>query len=47
MHEIAISTERMEQDIYLIKSTLGANLIRFKYDAPHPYMAYLCFPISS
>jgi len=38
----AISTDRMEQDVYLIKTTLGANLIRFKYDAPHPYMAYLC-----
>lgn len=38
----AISTDKMEQDIYLIKTTLGANAIRLKNDAPHPYLAYLC-----
>lgn len=38
----AISLERMEQDVYQIKASLGANMIRVKYDVPHPYLAYLC-----
>lgn len=37
----SLSPFRMEQDIISIK-TLGANLVRFKYAVPHPYMAYLC-----
>lgn len=37
----SLSPYRMEQDVILMK-TLGANLIRFKQNAPHPYFAYLC-----
>lgn len=36
-----LSRKKMETDVEMIK-TLGANLIRFKYSSPHPYMAYLC-----
>ncbi len=35
------SAKQMEQDIRDIK-TLGANLVRFKYNPPNPYLAYLC-----
>ncbi len=38
----AVSLDKMEQDVYQMKATLGANMIRVKYDAPHPYLAYLC-----
>ncbi len=37
----SLSPYRMEQDVILMK-TLGANLIRFKQNAPHPYFAFLC-----
>ncbi len=37
----SLSPYRMEQDVILMK-TLGANLIRFKHSAPHPYFAFLC-----
>jgi beta-galactosidase len=37
----SLSPYRMEQDVILMK-TLGVNLVRFKYNAPHPYFAYLC-----
>ncbi len=37
----SLSPYRMEQDVISMK-TLGANLIRFKQNAPHPYFAYLC-----
>lgn len=37
----SLSPARLEEDINLIK-TLGANAIRFKFTAPHPYMAELC-----
>lgn len=37
----SLTPYRMEQDVILMK-TLGANLIRFKYAVPHPYLAYLC-----
>lgn len=36
-----VSADRMESDIKSIK-TLGANLVRFKYTAPHPYILSLC-----
>lgn len=36
-----LSPERMEADVQLLK-TLGANVIRFKYAVPHPYLMYLC-----
>ena len=36
-----LSPETIEKDIRLIK-TLGANLIRFKYNPPHPYLLKLC-----
>lgn len=38
----AISLERFERDVKFIKSNLGANLIKFKYEIPHPYMAQIC-----
>ncbi len=37
----SLTAKQMEYDIKLIK-TLGANAIRFKYSAPHPYFAHLC-----
>lgn len=36
-----ISPWRIEEDIAMIK-TLGVNVIRFKYNAPHPYLIHLC-----
>lgn len=36
-----ISPNRIEEDIATIK-TLGANVIRFKYNTPHPYLIHLC-----
>lgn len=42
LNDIAtLSPSRLEEDINLIK-TLGANLVRFKFTSPHPYMAELC-----
>lgn len=40
-HNQTLTAERMENDIKTLK-VLGANLIRFKYNIPHPYFAYLC-----
>ncbi len=37
----SLSLWRMEEDVKLMK-TLGANLVRFKFNPPHPYFAYLC-----
>ncbi len=37
----SLSSWRMEEDIQRIK-TLGANVIRFRFNPPHPYFAYLC-----
>ncbi len=37
----ALSYEQMEKDVAQIK-TLGANVIRFIYHTPHPYMLDLC-----
>ncbi len=37
----SLTPYRMEQDIILLK-TMGANLVRFKYSVPHPYLVYLC-----
>lgn len=37
----SLSPWRMEEDIKLMK-TLGANLVRFRFNPPHPYFAYLC-----
>jgi len=37
----SLSLWRMEENIRMIK-TLGANAIRFKFNPPHPYFAYLC-----
>lgn len=36
-----LSPSRIEEDIALIK-TLGANVIRFKYNSPHPFLINLC-----
>ena len=36
-----LSAGRLEDDFNLIK-TLGANVVRMKYNAPHPYFANLC-----
>ncbi len=36
-----IDAERLEQDVELLK-TLGANLVRSKFLAPHPYFVDLC-----
>lgn len=37
----ALTYEAMEKDVVMIKS-LGANLIRFAYHPPHPYLLDLC-----
>ncbi len=37
----ALTYEQMEKDVAQIK-TLGANVIRFAYHPPHPYMLDLC-----
>ncbi len=37
----SLSIWRMEENIRMIK-TLGANAIRFQFNPPHPYFAYLC-----
>ncbi|HPU24160.1 MAG TPA: glycoside hydrolase family 2 TIM barrel-domain containing protein [Candidatus Kapabacteria bacterium] len=37
----SLSLWRMEENIRMIKM-LGANAIRFKFNPPHPYFAYLC-----
>ncbi len=36
-----LSASRMEQDIIWLK-TLGANVVRVKYNSPHPYFLHLC-----
>jgi len=36
-----LTAARMEQDIIWLK-TLGANIIRIKYNSPHPYLVHLC-----
>ncbi len=37
----SLSAFRMEEDVLMMK-TLGANLVRFTYNPPHPYFSYLC-----
>jgi|GEM_PF-374103 len=36
-----LTSKRMEEDIAMIKS-LGVNIIRFKFNSPHPYLINLC-----
>lgn len=36
-----LSPKRLEDDVILLK-TLGANTVRIKYNAPHPYFVNLC-----
>lgn len=36
-----ITAAEMERDVQLLK-TLGVNLVRVRYLAPHPYFVYLC-----
>ena len=37
----SVSPYRLEQDVIAMK-TLGANVVRMKFTAPHPYFMYLC-----
>ncbi|HYF03178.1 MAG TPA: glycoside hydrolase family 2 TIM barrel-domain containing protein [Patescibacteria group bacterium] len=36
-----LSANKIEQDVQLLK-TLGANIVRVRYAAPHPYFVHLC-----
>lgn len=36
-----LTTDRLEKDVMMMK-VLGANIIRYKYGIPHPYLVNLC-----